>query len=264
VGDIALSSSRGPTADGRQKPDLSAPGTMITSTLSHDAPVCSSELQTNCIDPTLVTPDGRNFTETGTSMSAPHVTGTVALMLQVNPVLDQRAVTAILRSTARHDQFTGSAAWSPAFGAGKLDALAAVQNVLGSPLTPPIDPVVSPTASVPVPASPVAFRLVGVRAETSNGGPIQRTSVGRPVNLAIYAHFSRLPDNARLLVEWKVTQGSAVVGYNTLRRVLNHTETGTSRWVWRFVPRRAGKYVFVAHVTTEGISKAGSVVLTVR
>ena len=130
VGDIAASSSRGPTADGRQKPDIAAPGTVITSTLTHDAPVCANGESDNCVDPTLISPDGKHVTYTGTSMAAPHVTGTIALMLQVDPSLGPAAVDAVLRESARRDTFTGSGPWGPAFGAGKLDALAAVQRVL--------------------------------------------------------------------------------------------------------------------------------------
>ena len=58
---------------------------------------------------------------TGTSMSSPHVAGTVALMLQANPTLDVSHVIDMLRTTARHDDFTGQG-WSPTFGPGKIDA----------------------------------------------------------------------------------------------------------------------------------------------
>jgi len=131
VGDIAASSSEGPTADGRHKPDIAAPGTMITSTLSHDEPVCSGGSYSNCIDPAQISPDGNHLTYTGTSMSAPHVTGTIALMLQIDPTLSPAAADSILTSTTRRDLYTGLSGWSPQFGAGKLDALAAVQKTMG-------------------------------------------------------------------------------------------------------------------------------------
>jgi hypothetical protein len=41
-------------------------------------------------------------------------------------VLTAQKARQILRETARHDSFTGKAAWSAQWGAGKLDALAAV------------------------------------------------------------------------------------------------------------------------------------------
>jgi hypothetical protein len=259
VGDIAASSSHGPTADGRQKPDLAAPGTVITSTLSHDAPVCRSATQDNCVDPTFITPDGRNLTYSGTSMSAPHVAGTVALMLQVNPTLDQNSVAQILRSTARHDQFTGSAAWSPDFGAGKLDALAAVERVLGASVTPPTTtPEVTPTAPVPI-----TFTLQRLRVEGSAGKPVKQIKAGKPVNLAVYIRFSSLPDDTPISVEWTITQGAGVVGYDSQQRVLGHADTGTSRWVWRFSPRRSGKYTVAARVTAGGSAKESKLTLKV-
>ena len=61
-------SSRGPTADGRQKPELVAPGYRIRAARSLPADGWHGEQ--------------RLTTKSGTSMAAPFVTGTVALMLQ--------------------------------------------------------------------------------------------------------------------------------------------------------------------------------------
>ena len=60
----------------------------------------------------------------GTSMAAPMVTGTVALMLQVNPELTAAQLRDCLMSTARADAFTGATP-NYAWGAGKLDAAGA-------------------------------------------------------------------------------------------------------------------------------------------
>ncbi len=63
------------------------------------------------------------LTLSGTSMAAPVVAGTVALMLQANPALTPDSVKTILQRTAenngRYDQFTQ--------GAGFLNARAAVE-----------------------------------------------------------------------------------------------------------------------------------------
>ncbi len=71
-------SSFGPTADGRIKPDVSAPGAGVT---------------------VAVGASGYGTTN-GTSFSAPLVTGVVALMLEANPRLTPIQVRDILRATA--------------------------------------------------------------------------------------------------------------------------------------------------------------------
>ncbi len=128
VGSLDPSSSWGPTVDGRQKPDIAAPGGLITSSRSEDVPTCRSAAQPACILPQLLVNGGRNAIALGTSMASPMVAGTVALMLQVRPQLTAQKARQILRDTARHDSFTGKAAWTPQWGAGKLDALAAVRR----------------------------------------------------------------------------------------------------------------------------------------
>jgi len=86
--------------------------------------------------------NGTVFGGHATSMSAPHVTGIVALMLEVYPNLDYAQVVDILQSTARSDGFTGTGLPDNWFGAGKVDALAAVQaaNAPGPQQVIPVDP----------------------------------------------------------------------------------------------------------------------------
>ena len=59
----------------------------------------------------------------------PVVTGIVALMLESDPTLDAAEVQDILGRTARQDAFTGPVP-NPEWGSGKIDAFAAVQEVL--------------------------------------------------------------------------------------------------------------------------------------
>jgi serine protease AprX len=64
---VSYFSSKGPTGDGRRKPDLVAPGEKVIS--------CSIHLE-----------DGYEYEErSGTSMAAPHVSGAVAAFLSVHP-----------------------------------------------------------------------------------------------------------------------------------------------------------------------------------
>ncbi len=63
------------------------------------------------------------YAKVGTSFASPLVAGTAALMLDANPYLSSSAVRAILRSTALD---LGAHGWDPTFGAGLLQAHAAV------------------------------------------------------------------------------------------------------------------------------------------
>ena len=62
-------------------------------------------------------------------MASPMVAGVVALMLEANPYLSAAQVKEIIMQTARQDNYTGQipAAGSPQWGAGKINAYAAVQ-----------------------------------------------------------------------------------------------------------------------------------------
>jgi minor extracellular serine protease Vpr len=110
-GGIASFSSQGPTRDGRIKPDVVAPGAIITSARSNAIPKQDSD------------PDAFHRVLSGTSMATPHVAGVIALMLQYDSHLRALDIPEILRQTARLDVDTGvftngSLVW----GFGKIDA----------------------------------------------------------------------------------------------------------------------------------------------
>ena len=129
VGERSLFSSCGPTTDGRQKPDVVAPGCAVVSATSKYwqgfypmAAVAKSQYANDCYDVNI-----------GTSMSSPFVTGTVALWLQANPKLTPSDVRNILNASSRHDQYTGNADSCDRnkWGAGKIDAYAGLQIAAG-------------------------------------------------------------------------------------------------------------------------------------
>jgi serine protease AprX len=120
---IARFSSRGPTAvDYLAKPDIVAPGVGIES-LSAPGSRLYNSLSSFLLPGTVPSSFLPYLSLTGTSMAAPVVTGTVALMLQANPFLTPNAVKAILQYTAQN---------SPVYntlteGSGLLNARGAVQ-----------------------------------------------------------------------------------------------------------------------------------------
>jgi subtilisin family serine protease len=126
VGTMTSFSSRGPTRDGRMKPELAAPGAWVCGALSEDAGWQS----------TFVHPDGVHTMEVGTSMAAPHVSGAIALMFSVEPDLTTAEIRSMLTSVAVQDGRTGSVP-NPLWGWGKLDVAAAVEEAIQSGPEPP-------------------------------------------------------------------------------------------------------------------------------
>ncbi|MFQ5877892.1 MAG: S8 family serine peptidase [Acidobacteriota bacterium] len=116
VGAASSFSGRGPTRDGRLKPDVAAPGEFVGSTLTGLVGATRGIFFTER--------DGRHGDIRGTSMATPHVAGTAALALAVNPALDGPEVKAAIQAGARADGFTGSVP-NDTYGFGKLRALEA-------------------------------------------------------------------------------------------------------------------------------------------
>lgn len=79
---ITFNSSKGPTLDGRPKPDLVAPGECITSAATGELIMGVPPLEPNAGDPPQL---ARYREDSGTSMSAAHVSGAIAAFLSVQP-----------------------------------------------------------------------------------------------------------------------------------------------------------------------------------
>ncbi len=116
-GNLAGNSSRGPTRDGRIKPDISAPGHHIIS-----AGVLTQIPGMIAAQPYKVAQGGFHITGGGTSASAPVVSGIAALYLEQNPASDWMDVKDAITSCAAHDQFTWGPLPNNAWGYGKADA----------------------------------------------------------------------------------------------------------------------------------------------
>jgi subtilisin family serine protease len=120
---IASFSSRGPVladGSGRLKPNITAPGVSIRSTL----------------------PGGGYGYSSGTSMAAPHIAGVVALLISANPsmagqvdeledVIEQTAVH--LTTTQGCGEDSNDTVPNNVYGWGRVDALAAVEAIAPPP-----------------------------------------------------------------------------------------------------------------------------------
>ena len=149
-GSIASFSSSGPGLGQTLKPDISAPGKNIVSSISSytDSFTGSYYASTQF--------NGRTYRFaqlSGTSMSNPFVAGVCALVLQANPNLSAAQVKEILLETAYNDQYT-EISGELRFGHGKVNAYQAILKAL---TTVGVDEYVSPKESLytvfPNPAS---------------------------------------------------------------------------------------------------------------
>ncbi len=115
IGDVAAFSSRGPRRDCSNaskcppimKPEITAPGAMIMSSLGQDAPRS---------DNTTIEADGQHVAYNGTSMATPHVSGAIALLLQKDPNLTPADVKRLLFGNVQTNNFTTNL---PTFDAAK-------------------------------------------------------------------------------------------------------------------------------------------------
>jgi subtilisin family serine protease len=114
---MSFFSSAGPTRDGREKPEICAPGHAVLAAHSRTL--------------TGVTP------KSGTSMAAPAVTGVVALMLSEAAARGKKLtitdIRQILRQSVRPHPVQGTAIWDPRTGAGRVGASEAVRMVTQLP-----------------------------------------------------------------------------------------------------------------------------------
>lgn len=111
-------SSVGPRRDDFEKPDVLAPGEYVFAPWSSDMVVF--------VEPERLSPDGRHIIFRGTSLSAAHVTGLVALLLEQNPSLTPAQVREQVRTAGREGH------WTPENGTGLIDGF----RLLGVPSPP--------------------------------------------------------------------------------------------------------------------------------
>lgn len=116
---MARFSSRGPTLDGRTKPDIVFPGVSIS------APQAAG----TALGPVVA--DGY-ISISGTSMATPHASGVAALMLQANPALKPDQIKTVMMESAVNLGFDPNEQ-----GAGRGDALESFQRAVAVPAPTP-------------------------------------------------------------------------------------------------------------------------------
>ena len=127
-GNIASSSSTGPTRDNRVKPDITASGATI---LTCAATAMLPNLIAN--SPQVVALGGFHVTAGGTSASSPVVAGMAALYLQKNPTATNQQIKQAIINCAYGDIFTTHILPNYQWGYGKLDGFKAM--TCGSSIT---------------------------------------------------------------------------------------------------------------------------------
>lgn len=115
TGALAASSSCGPTRTGKMKPDVSASGASIFSSIVLSM---QSNLITNF--PSSVAQGSFHVLGGGTSASSPVVAGLATLLLQAHPNFTNKQVKAAITNCTYSDAFTGSVP-NYKWGYGKLD-----------------------------------------------------------------------------------------------------------------------------------------------
>jgi subtilisin family serine protease len=141
---IAGFSSRGPSCFGEIKPEVTAPGVSVRSSV----------------------PGGSYESWDGTSMAAPHVSGGVALLLQIDPA----TVTELenfLESTAVD---LGSVGKDNDYGSGRIDLYEAALAAIAGPPLPPMDGPDLVVSQLSAPSSAIAGSSINVNNSVTNQG----------------------------------------------------------------------------------------------
>jgi hypothetical protein len=183
---ICYFSSAGPTPLGVPKPEISAPGGFVAGAMGRDVDPRTGEGGIFDVpgcpdDQPCYLVDERHAITAGSSMSAPHVTGAVALLFERDPNLTQAMVTEILQAGARYP--TGKVPHPTQLGPGELDVEGAMQALAEEPMMG-VDPaierswyVLSSTYARPDPTWPVWGTIELRRADGSVASGLDGTKL---------------------------------------------------------------------------------------
>lgn len=139
--DLSPFTAEGPTRDGKQKPEISAPGQFLHPFWEKGILAARSSMQ-------------GAIRMSGTSMAAPHVAGLIALLMQAaGRSLSITEIREAVINAARKNPPPSGTTWHPRYGAGRVDAVSSILTQL---------------AQVPVPLSAPAPISV-LQPQISNG-----------------------------------------------------------------------------------------------
>jgi len=127
AGQLASSSSCGPTRDSKIKPDISATGAGIFSCL-----VLSMQANLITSSPTAVSQGSFHVAGGGTSAASPVVAGLAALLLEAHPTYNNVQVRQAILNCTYKDGFTGTALPNYKWGYGKLDGFSTFTCIIAA------------------------------------------------------------------------------------------------------------------------------------
>lgn len=227
---LATFSSRGPTSDGRVKPDIAAPGVSIMSTEAG-------------------TEEGY-VAFSGTSMASPFAAGTAALVLDANPELSPDEVREVLTSTTEDWGLEGD---DVDYGWGRLQVHDAVAEALRR---------AGQTANLTTPVVPFHEARAGILASASGTDP--GTALGTET---IEVEETEMPFAVTAIVEGKLLEvvvedpsGDIVASFQPFdpaarQHVLGFEAHETGPHTIRLIGQPQAPYVLdVSHGTAGGIS----------
>jgi subtilisin family serine protease len=212
---------------------LTAPGGDPNADLDGNGQADQIVQQTYCLDALTLFLSGRfnvfcDMPFSGTSMASPHVAGTVALLLGQHPTLSPAQARVILQETARDG---GTPGWDPQFGAGIVDASAAMASIIADPPPPP------PSGPPPVPRPTPQPGATNVSANAVDATHIQISWFDSAANETGF-RIDRSLDNGATwsqagTVKAGITtylNGSLQAGTQYWYRVRSYDSLGSSPW----------------------------------
>jgi subtilisin family serine protease len=212
---------------------VAAPGGDPNADLNGDGAPDDIVQQSYCLDPVSLFLTGQytdfcDMPNAGTSMASPHVAGTAALLIGQLATLAPSQVRDLLLATARD---RGAPGWDAQYGAGIIDAAAAMASVIANP--PPVLPPPPPPPPPPVPqpgatnvaAAPLSATSIRVtwtdNATGESGFRIDRSTDGGTT----WAQAGTLSANATGFTNYGLAAGTA---YSY--RVRSYDSLGNSPW----------------------------------